>query len=133
MDLQWCSYYDAADQAGQSRVWGGIHVKEDDYHGRETGAIAGVSAYTLAEKYWTGAIKDDVITAQIEMLPAQQARIQWNATRGMYHKVQTSTNLSGWVDATIFTPAYDTKGEWLDTDTSMGPKFYRVLRSATGS
>src|SRR5262249_48569014 len=23
--LQWATYYDAADQAGQSRIWGGIH------------------------------------------------------------------------------------------------------------
>ena len=25
--LQWATYYDAADQAGQSRLWGGIHVR----------------------------------------------------------------------------------------------------------
>ena len=133
VDLQWCSYYDAADQAGQSRIWGGIHVKEDDYHGRETGAVAGISAYTLAEKYWTGAIKDDVIAAQIEMQPGNQVRVTWNATRGMYHKVQTSTALSGWVDASSFTPAYDTKGEWTDTAPAPGSRFYRIVRSVTGA
>jgi hypothetical protein len=28
--LQWATYYDAADQAGQSRIWGGIHIWPDD-------------------------------------------------------------------------------------------------------
>jgi len=36
--LQWASYHDAADQAGRSRIWGGIHVTADDYAGRELGA-----------------------------------------------------------------------------------------------
>ena len=26
IDLQWATYFDAADQAGRSRLWGGIHI-----------------------------------------------------------------------------------------------------------
>ena len=31
---QWATYYDAADQAGQSRLLGGIHIQADDFNGR---------------------------------------------------------------------------------------------------
>jgi len=34
VELQWASYYDAANQAGQSRLWGGIHLTHDDLDGR---------------------------------------------------------------------------------------------------
>jgi photosystem II stability/assembly factor-like uncharacterized protein len=37
VELQWATYYDAADQAGQSRRWGGIHVYPDDHDGRRMG------------------------------------------------------------------------------------------------
>ena len=35
--LQWATYFDAADQAGRSRLWGGIHLAADDLTGREVG------------------------------------------------------------------------------------------------
>jgi hypothetical protein len=37
VEIQWGTYYDAADQAGQSRLWGGIHVRQDDFDGRIVG------------------------------------------------------------------------------------------------
>ncbi|HEX6274176.1 MAG TPA: vanadium-dependent haloperoxidase [Polyangiaceae bacterium] len=52
--LGWASYYDAADQAGQSRVWGGIHVSHDDFDGRRIGARVGASAVALAATYFDG-------------------------------------------------------------------------------
>jgi len=52
--LQWASYYDAADQAGQSRIWGGIHISADDFAGRKMGSLVGTDAVTLAGKYFTG-------------------------------------------------------------------------------
>jgi len=39
--LQWASFFDASDEAGQSRLWGGIHVWPDDKMGRLAGAAAG--------------------------------------------------------------------------------------------
>lgn len=41
--LQWASYYDAADQAGQSRLWGGIHIWPDDRIGRLNGQRVGLA------------------------------------------------------------------------------------------
>jgi hypothetical protein len=52
--LGWASYFDAADQAGQSRVWGGIHVRHDDFDGRRIGARVGQSALDLATTYFDG-------------------------------------------------------------------------------
>ena len=36
--LQWATYYDAADMAGQSRLYGGIHIQADDFNGRMIGS-----------------------------------------------------------------------------------------------
>jgi len=48
VSLEWATYFDAADQAGQSRVWGGIHVRFDDFDGRRIGALVGDRALEKA-------------------------------------------------------------------------------------
>jgi hypothetical protein len=52
--LQWATYYDAADQAGQSRLFGGIHVQADDFTGRVVGSTCGKDAWALAQRYYAG-------------------------------------------------------------------------------
>ena len=52
--LQWATYYDAADQAGQSRLYGGIHVQADDFTGRVVGSTCGKDAWLLAQRYYAG-------------------------------------------------------------------------------
>ena len=52
--LQWATYYDAADEAGLSRILGGIHVTVDDYTGRIIGSLAGKGAFFLARQYFQG-------------------------------------------------------------------------------
>ncbi len=52
--LQWATYFDAADQAGLSRIFGGIHIPEDDFAGRRMGAICGKDAWALAQTYFAG-------------------------------------------------------------------------------
>ena len=37
-DFQWATYYDAADNSGQSRIYGGIHPDFDDFLGRVLGS-----------------------------------------------------------------------------------------------
>lgn len=54
--LEWATYYDAADQAGQSRLFGGIHVQADDFSGRLTGALCGKDAWQLAQRYYAGLV-----------------------------------------------------------------------------
>lgn len=52
--LQWASYFDAADEAGQSRLWGGIHIAPDDFAGRRVGHRVGLDAAGLATRYFAG-------------------------------------------------------------------------------
>jgi hypothetical protein len=52
--LQWASYYDAADQAGVSRIYGGIHITADDVNGRRMGSECGTIAWELATSYFDG-------------------------------------------------------------------------------
>jgi hypothetical protein len=52
--LEWATYYDAADQAGLSRIFGGIHIAADDFAGRRLGSRIGKAAYALAERYFDG-------------------------------------------------------------------------------
>ena len=55
--LQWATYFDAADQAGISRLYGGIHVEADDLSGRVMGAQCGRDAWTTAQRYWDGSAR----------------------------------------------------------------------------
>jgi hypothetical protein len=54
--LQYATYQDAADQAGISRLWGGIHVEADDFGGRILGNAIGAQVFALAKRYFTGDI-----------------------------------------------------------------------------
>jgi len=50
--LQWATYFDAADEAGISRLWGGIHVAPDDFAGRIMGSAIGIDAYQFALEHF---------------------------------------------------------------------------------
>ena len=52
--LEWATYYDAADQAGVSRLYGGIHISADDFGGRRIGSQCGKEAWALAQRYYDG-------------------------------------------------------------------------------
>jgi hypothetical protein len=52
--LQWASYYDASDEAGQSRIWGGIHIAPDDFAGRRMGHRVGLDAVAFATRFFDG-------------------------------------------------------------------------------
>jgi len=53
--LQWGTYFDAADQAGISRLYGGIHPRGDDFPGRIKGREVGLAAWARALQYFFGA------------------------------------------------------------------------------
>jgi hypothetical protein len=54
VSLQWATYFDAADMAGQSRLYGGIHIQADDFNGRTVGAACGKEAWARAIRYYAG-------------------------------------------------------------------------------
>jgi hypothetical protein len=56
--LQWATYADASDEAGISRLYGGIHVRADDLRGREIGFECGRDAWALAQRYYDGTVAE---------------------------------------------------------------------------
>ncbi|HEX8626917.1 MAG TPA: vanadium-dependent haloperoxidase [Catenuloplanes sp.] len=52
--LAWKSMQDAADQAGLSRKFGGIHFREGDLHGRDLGVKIGQAVFAKAQGYFNG-------------------------------------------------------------------------------
>ncbi len=53
--LRWATFYDAADQAGLARLYGGIHIPADDFAGRRLGAACGLGAWQQAQRHFGGA------------------------------------------------------------------------------
>jgi hypothetical protein len=54
--LEWATYYDAADEAGISRLYGGIHIAADDFSGRINGSRVGKTALEVAKRYFQGRV-----------------------------------------------------------------------------
>ncbi|NUR34978.1 MAG: vanadium-dependent haloperoxidase [Gemmatimonadaceae bacterium] len=52
--LSWPTFSAAADEAGMSRRYGGIHFEHADVQGRLIGRLIGAQAYAKAESYWEG-------------------------------------------------------------------------------
>ena len=50
--LQWASFYDAADESGISRIYGGIHPRWDDIPGRLLGEVIGPKAFEHAVSFF---------------------------------------------------------------------------------
>ncbi|MFO1513950.1 MAG: vanadium-dependent haloperoxidase [Verrucomicrobiota bacterium] len=128
--LQWGTYFDAADQAGLSRIWGGIHPPVDDFTGRRVGSQCGQAAWALAQKYFDGSVTNVPVTLAIRALSGNQHELRFNTVRGLYYKLQSTTDLSQpFADEPGgFALAFDTFG--IQTNTPVGPvKFYRVTKT----
>jgi hypothetical protein len=126
--LQWGTYFDASDQAGISRLWGGIHVSVDDLTGRILGSQCGQGVWALARQYFDGSILQTPTRLALQPLAAGACEVQFNTLRGLFYKLQFTTNLTqpfaddpaGFVQAT--------NSSMVCTDSPAGPcKFYRVV------
>ncbi len=93
--LQWASFYDAADQVGLSRIWGGIHPPADDLPGRRVGSEVGKSAWNLARRFFDGSVANSEINLTTRKLDGDNMELRFNAVRGLYYKVHTSDNVEG--------------------------------------
>jgi hypothetical protein len=92
MTLQWATYYDAADQAGISRIWGGIHPPIDNLVGRRAGAQVGKGVWALAKRYWDGSVINTPVT--VSRLSPSQYEVRYNTLRGLYYELQSASDLS---------------------------------------
>jgi hypothetical protein len=52
--LSWKSFYEAADQAGISREYGGIHFNDGDFEARQAGEDVGLLVWSKAKTYFNG-------------------------------------------------------------------------------
>lgn len=57
--LAWETFTEAADEAGLSRLYGGIHFEDGDFNGRALGTDVGTSAFEAAQKFILGLATDE--------------------------------------------------------------------------
>lgn len=93
--LQWASYYDAADQVGLSRIWGGIHPPADDLAGRRVGAEVGQRAWNLSKKFFDGNVLNSEIAVGTRKVGEGQVEVKFNTVRSLYYKLQTAAEVGG--------------------------------------
>jgi hypothetical protein len=93
LTLQWATYYDAADQVGLSRIWGGIHPPADDFAGRKMGAECGQAVWALARQFFDGSIRHAPVTLTIRPINAAEHELRYNTIRGLYYKLQSTAQL----------------------------------------
>src|SRR5438445_363867 len=84
---RWGPYLDAADEAGLSRIWGGIHPPVDDFAGRRAGAQCGQGVWKLAKSYFDGSVINTPITLAMRTLNTSQCEVRYNTLRGFYYKL----------------------------------------------
>ena len=132
VQLQCATYYDAADQAGLSRIFGGIHPSVDDLTGRRTGSQCGKGAWALAQKYFDGSIAQTPFALSIRPLYPAGCELRFNTVRGFFYKLQSTSDLLQPFtdDPAGFVQAFDTA--MVRTDNVPSQKnLYRVVRSTT--
>ncbi len=130
IQLQWATYYDAADLAGVSRLWGGIHPPLDDFTGRVIGSQCGKGVLELAKRFFDGSVGSSDVALSIQKQSPTIQRLTYSTVRGLFYKQQSTPALSiPFTDDTSgFVTAYD--ASVVSTNSSSGAKrFYRVLTS----
>lgn len=128
--LQWASYYDAADQVGLSRIWGGIHPPADDFAGRRVGSQVGLTAWNLVQRYYDGSVLNSEVRLAARSLGREPVEVRFNTVRGLYYKLLTAERAEG---------PYSDGGKpgqlawetWVSVTNTVGAgsQFFRVLAS----
>jgi hypothetical protein len=128
--LQWASYFDAADQVGLSRIWGGIHPPADDFGGRRVGSQVGTNAWALAQKFFDGSVINSDIRLSARQLDSNNVELRFNAVRGLYYKVLSSDTPQGPYTNNGSPGQVALEASIATTNSLSGPsKFFRVSGS----
>ena len=126
VQLQWATYYDAADQAGLSRLYGGIHVPVDDGPGRVVGAQCGIGAWELGVKYFDGSILEERPSLTVTLVGESEVRLDWTQRRGLFYKVLSTSDLENFSDVTAFERAAADRGSYTISPIGSSPAFFRI-------
>jgi hypothetical protein len=124
--LQWATYFDAADESGISRIYGGIHFPVDDGPGRMMGSAAGIQAMNLAGKYFDGSIWVEPIQATLAR-GTSGFELRARLVRGLYFKVEGSSDLRIWEEENPFQQALDSEIV-IPVATTPDRRFYRMVQ-----
>ncbi len=125
--LQWATYFDAADEAGISRLYGGIHVAVDDGPGRILGSRIGIAAARRAMRYFDGGILDR-FAARIAR-GGGGAAVTWSPVAGFRYRVQAAGADLVWADVGTAILAMSPREMTLTESTApTGLRLYRVVR-----
>lgn len=122
--LQWATYYDAADEAGLSRLYGGIHVSPDDGPGRIVGSQIGINAFNHAKLLWENRIK-----ACIDVDASNCTLTFQNCFPGLDYTLKSSTVLTNDFPTTEIPTTTATSSPLIITrPTNLNRCFYRLER-----
>jgi hypothetical protein len=129
--LEWGTYYDAADEAGISRLYGGIHVAPDDGPGRIMGSKVGKTAFALAKKYFDGSITNEPFICRTALVDQKECVVSWDQFRGLHYRVESSSDPnSGYGPATSYQQAEEATGQYVATGFP-SRLYFRVRRAET--
>lgn len=128
--LQWATYYDASDEAGISRLYGGIHVPADDGPGRIMGSHCGINAWQLANRYFDGSILAEQPTVTLSVANQINCDIRWTAQRGMNYSVQASSTVDPGTFNTLLPSARAEDGTMTANLSILGAQkfFFKIRR-----
>lgn len=134
VELQWATYYDAADQAGISRLWGGIHSRSDDFEGRKVGSECGKKAWNLARGYFDRSVETVPTGLNIVRANGTEVEVSFNAVRGFEYIIQYTDSLENEFQDLpgSATQAGDVVIRWSDYFEG-GTRYYRVANITAGS
>ncbi|MCW1914172.1 vanadium-dependent haloperoxidase [Luteolibacter sp. GHJ8] len=127
--LQWATYFDAADEAGSSRRWGGIHPKMDDLPGRIIGSQCGKNVWKLVPRYWDGSIVESGMVPRIRRSGPHEVVLEWESVRGLWYRVMSTDDLLTWSPATAPFQATEPRSSWVDTEAEASRLFYKIVQS----
>ena len=60
IELKWKTFSDAAEEAGMSRRYGGIHFEQADLMGRKLGRAVAEKAWARAQSYFNGTARPNI-------------------------------------------------------------------------
>lgn len=128
LQLQWATYFDAADEAGVSRRYGGIHPAMDDLPGRVIGAQCGRQVWALAQKYWDASIVQNVSVPRLRVVGPASVELEWDSAPGLYYRVFRTSDFVTWTPEAGPLQSTEVVSKWIDPAATQPRLFYRIVQ-----
>ncbi|BCX47989.1 phosphoesterase PA-phosphatase [Haloferula helveola] len=127
--LQWATYYDASDEAGISRIYGGIHVPVDDGPGRIIGSQCGILTWNLGTRYFDGSILTEPMEIGVTVLTGGDVEVSWQQRRGLFYQLGRSEDLTGGFAPVLpWQQVHEDRGSLIETPAGVRRAFFQLER-----